>query len=94
MVESKENYQRHTENTVELCLKCFRLENDLEFANRNLAQRYSTLQSFASQADLANSNVLELARCFDTRAQDPLDFPMISDLLKETSLRAFILVYR
>ena len=80
MVESKEAHQRHTGNTEELRLKCLRLENDLEFANRNLAQLHSTIQLLACQTDRANNNVRELVRCFDTWARDPLDFPMIRDL--------------
>ena len=61
-------------------MKCLRLENDLEFANRNLAQLHSTIQLLACQTDRANNNVRELVRCFDTWARDPLDFPMIRDL--------------
>ena len=75
MLESKEAHQRHTKNTEELRLKCLHLENDLEFANRNLAQIVSTVQLLASQADRANGNVRELVRCFDTLVRDPSWFP-------------------
>ena len=71
MVEAKEAHQRHTENNEGLRLKCLILENDLEFANRNLAQFRSTVQLLASQADRANGNFRELVRCFDTWARDP-----------------------
>ena len=80
MVESKESHVRHTENAEELCLRCLRLENDLELANRNLAQLHSTVQLLAIQTDRANSNVHELVRCLDNWAIDPLYFPMIRDL--------------
>ena len=57
MVESKEANQRHTENTEELRLSCLCLENDLEFANRSLAQLHSTMQLLASQTDRSNNNI-------------------------------------
>ena len=86
-VESKEAHRCHTENNEELRSKCIRLENELEFANQNLAHLHSTVQLSASQTDCANSNVRELVRCFDTWARDLLDFPMIRDL---RSLRGMV----
>ena len=38
MIDSKEAHQRDTENIERLRTKCVRLENELEFANRNFAQ--------------------------------------------------------
>ena len=80
IIESTEAHQHHTENTEELRLKCFLLENELEFANRDLPQLHSTVQLLATETDRANSNVRELVRCFDYWARDPLYFPMIRDL--------------
>ena len=60
MVESKNAHQDHTENTEGIRTKVLRLENELEFANRNLARLHSTVQLLATEIDRANSTVREL----------------------------------
>ena len=87
MIESKETHRRYTEDNKELRSECLRLENELEFANRSLAQLHSTLQQLENETDRTNNNVRELVRCFDTWARDPLDFPIIQDL---RSLRGMV----